>query len=64
MIKTGRDIAAERTRFGATQAELADELGVSRTFLSQIETSRDVVPTIEFSKRVEAALAKLAKVEA
>lgn len=60
-IKTGRDIAAERTRCGVTQAELAERLGVSKVLLSFVEAQPDVVsPTREFAARVEQALAEKA----
>lgn len=59
MIRTGRDIAAERTRCGMKQRELAERVGISHVLLSFLEAQPGVVcPTKEFAQRVEKALAE------
>lgn len=58
-ITTGRDIAAERTRAGITQTELADAMSYPRSFISYVESSQDITPTPEFALRVEATIEHL-----
>ena len=57
-IRTGRDIAAERTRWGVNQDELAERLGVSKVMLSFLEAQSELIaPTREFAQRIERVLA-------
>lgn len=64
VIRTGRDVAAERARSGVSQAELAEALGMSKVMISFLEVQSDhIAPTREFAKRIEEALARLESAE-
>jgi ribosome-binding protein aMBF1 (putative translation factor) len=60
VIRTGRDVAAERARSGVSQATLAEALGTSKVMISFLEVQSEyIAPTREFARRIEEALARL-----
>mgnify|MGYP001129420114 CR=1 FL=1 len=53
MVKTGKKIKELRTRFGMSQQELADKLGISRPAISQIEKGERKIAAEELIKLSE-----------